>query len=114
MKTNKYSGTKTEQNLRTAFSLEDLRTLCFLIGLEHDGLRHDNRDVLAREMVERCRMAGRLQELRDAAQKERPNLDWPNPSPAAPRVRTLVVDPLHRGDYPTIQQAVQASAAGVL
>jgi len=99
-------------NLRTAFSLEDLRTLCFLLGLNHDGLKQDNRDVLAREMVERCRMAGRLPELREMAQRERPNLDWPAPSPPAPRVRTLIVDQLHRGDHTTIGEAIAAAQPG--
>lgn len=94
-------------NLCTGFSLEDLRTLCFFMSIDHDSLKQDNRDVLAREMVERCRMTGRLPELRDAAQQKRPN-----PSSAAPHVRTLVVDPLHRGNYPTISEAVANARPG--
>jgi len=36
----------------------------------------------------------------------------PAPTTSAPRYHTLVVDPLHRGDYPTISEAIAAAKPG--
>jgi F-box protein 11 len=100
--------------LRTAFSLEDLRTLSFLLGVDDDSLKQDNRDVLARELIRHMRHNGRLDELVERARRERPNIQWPGSPPVAPGVPTLVVDPLHRGDYPTVGLAVAAAQPGYL
>ncbi len=100
--------------LRTTFSLEDLRTLSFQLGVDDDGLRQDNRDVLARELIIHMRKTGRLDELVERVRRERPNIPWPGAPPVAPGVRTLVVDALHRGDYTTISTAIAAAQPGYL
>lgn len=100
--------------LRTAFSLEDLRTLSFLLGVDDDSLKQDNRDVLARELIRHMRNNGRLDELVERARRERPNIPWPGAPPVTPGVRTLVVDQLHRGDYTTISAAIAAAQPGYL
>jgi F-box protein 11 len=101
-------------NLRTAFTIEELRTLSFLLGVDDESLNQNNRDVLARELVRYMSRIGQIDELVERARRERPHLAWPGATRGAPEPRVLVVDPLHRGDYPTIGQAIAAAQPGHL
>jgi len=57
------------------FNREELRTLCFDLGIEYENLP-DTRDGMARELVAYCERRGKTAELIAACQRLRPNLTW--------------------------------------
>lgn len=58
------------------FSIEELNTLCFEMGIEHDNLLGGTRDVKARVLIKYAERRGRLRELLERAMNDRPNADW--------------------------------------
>jgi len=61
-----------------AFDDEELKTLCFDLGLDYDALRGDGKDARARELVTWHERRGALMALVRAVQKQRPNQFWSN------------------------------------
>jgi len=60
------------------FDEEELRTLCFDLGLDYDALRGEGKDARARELVGWLARRGALMELVRAVQQRRPNQYWTN------------------------------------
>jgi hypothetical protein len=58
-----------------AFSLEDLESLCFNLGVDWEQLRGSVKPAKARAMVQYFQSRGRIQELVAAVRTERPHLD---------------------------------------
>jgi hypothetical protein len=56
-----------------AFDEEELRTLCFDLGLDYDALRGDGRDARARELVAYYERRGEKMTLVRAVQRHRPS-----------------------------------------
>lgn len=64
---------RLHQVLSARFDREDLRTLCFRLGVEYDDLPAQGRDAKARELVRyMSRRADGLERLRAAIEDERP------------------------------------------
>ena len=63
------------QKLAEHFNKEELRTLCFDLGIEHENLP-DTKDGMARELVAYCERHGRIPELVAACQRLRPRVAW--------------------------------------
>ena len=73
------------------FSAEELRTLCFSLGIEYDDLPGSGRTDKARELVAYCQRHSRLPDLQKAVTQARPNVTWPTdaaptnpPNPTTP------------------------------
>jgi hypothetical protein len=64
------------QKLVEYFSIEELRTLCFDLGVEFDNLGGEGKVGKARELVAHLQRRGRIPELVDVASKLRPNVSW--------------------------------------
>ena len=62
--------------LAQAFDEEELRTLCFALGVDYDGLRGEGKDARARELIAYYMRRNRLPELTQAIYRQRPNLFW--------------------------------------
>jgi formylglycine-generating enzyme required for sulfatase activity len=58
------------------FDLEETRTLCFDLGLRYDGLRGEDKTAKVRELVDFMDRQGRLDELVELCQQERPKIEW--------------------------------------
>lgn len=58
------------------FSEEEIRTLCFQMGVEYDDLPGDSRTGKARELVKWCDYRNRADELALICLSERPDVDW--------------------------------------
>jgi hypothetical protein len=65
------------QDLAKYFDREELRTLCFDLGIEHENLP-DAKDSLARELVAHCERHQRTFELTRKCRELRPDVSWPN------------------------------------
>ncbi|MCA9972091.1 MAG: hypothetical protein KC425_17830, partial [Anaerolineales bacterium] len=63
------------------FNEEELRTLCFHLGVDYDNLGGRGKAANARELVTRLHRQQRLAALLDLARQERPNVAWPDPPP---------------------------------
>jgi tetratricopeptide (TPR) repeat protein len=70
---------------------EEIKTLCFDVGVGYDDLSGDTLAGKARELVSHLEKRGRIADLVRVGQAARPDLDWarsehpaPPPSPAAP------------------------------
>jgi formylglycine-generating enzyme required for sulfatase activity len=63
------------QKLAEHFNKEELRTLCFDLGIEHENLP-DTKDGMARELVAYCERQGRIPELAATCQRLRPRVEW--------------------------------------
>lgn len=66
------------QLLIRLYNAEELRSLCFRLGVDYDDLPPGGREAKARELVTHLDRRGRLPELQTAVQTERPNAVWPS------------------------------------
>jgi hypothetical protein len=64
--------TNLHRFIAESFDLEELRTLCFDLGVEHDDLGGEGRSDKARELVRRMGRRKELERLVDALRKGRP------------------------------------------
>lgn len=71
-----YGLASLRQKLAEHFSIDELRTLCFDIGIKHENLPADTLDGMARELVSYCERACRIPELVAQCRKLRPNVSW--------------------------------------
>jgi len=60
------------------FSLEEVRLLCFNLGVDFDNLRGEGKTAKARELVSLLNRKGLLSNLLNEISEERPNVTWPN------------------------------------
>jgi hypothetical protein len=65
------------RQLIASFDLEELRTLCFELGVDYDTLRGEGKAGKARELVLSALRTRRLPNLVEAARGLRPNISWP-------------------------------------
>ena len=64
--------------LARVFDLDDLRTLVFDLGLNHEDISGDTVRARTRELIAFLEKRERLSELIAWARRERPNIDWVN------------------------------------
>jgi hypothetical protein len=64
------------QRLSELFNVEELKDLCFDIGIEHENLSASTKDALARELIVAAIRLDRLELLLKACQRVRPNIKW--------------------------------------
>jgi hypothetical protein len=64
------------QKIDDHFDGEELRRLCFHLDIQYDNLPGRAKNDKALELIELCKRSGRLAELIDACQKQRPNVVW--------------------------------------
>lgn len=58
------------------FGLEDLRTVCFRLGVDIADLPGEGRSAKARELITYMERRGRTDDLRVEAKRERPHVNW--------------------------------------
>jgi hypothetical protein len=65
------------RNMTEVFNLSELKDICFDMGINYDDLSgHDKRGDLVRELLAFAERVGRLHELIQVCQQERPHLEW--------------------------------------
>jgi len=70
------SRARLRQALTTHFSAEELRTLCFDLGVDYENLAGEGKADTARELVAHLERHGRIPDLIAIASKQRPNVSW--------------------------------------
>lgn len=69
--------TRLRKLLVNSFDLEELRVLCFDMGVEYEDLAGKTKTTKMQDLIQYLKRRGRLQQLIDAAAEERPNVNWP-------------------------------------
>ena len=82
--------------LVTHYDVEELRTLCFQLGIAYDDLPGTTKSGRARELLLFLQRRQRLPELVDRGKRERPEIPWPDladlpPSPFVNREHELAL-----------------------
>ncbi len=62
--------------LSSRFDLEELRTLCFALGVDFDDLRGEGKTAKARELILRMQRYRQVEKLIQKIRETRPDLDW--------------------------------------
>lgn len=70
--------TELRQVLAVRFSEEELRTLCFDLGVNYDDLQGEGKAGKARELVAFLDRHGRIPELLEIGRQLRPDIPWPD------------------------------------
>lgn len=65
--------------LSSYFNLEEIRTICFGMGVDYDSLPGEGKAAKARELIYELARKGRLQELVDRLRIERRHVAWADP-----------------------------------
>ena len=63
--------------MNQVFSLDEIESLCFDMGIDFDSLAGDGKGAKIRELIEFCRRRGRDEELVAKVRAERPQVAWP-------------------------------------
>ena len=67
--------------MTNTFDEEELRTLCFDLGVQYDNLGGRGKAANARELIARLDREQRLPQLIEATRRQRPTVNWPDPPP---------------------------------
>jgi hypothetical protein len=93
--------TQLRQLLTTHFSVSEIHTFCFDLGVDYEDLPGAGKTDKARELIAHMQRRGRLGELVQAGRQSRPDVQWPDldaaptsqppPSPpaASPALRAI-------------------------
>lgn len=65
-------------NISIYFNKEELRSLCFDLGINFENVPGETLEVISKELVNFCQRHGRLPELIHRCRELRPNADWSN------------------------------------
>ncbi len=65
------------------FDYNELRDLCFDLGIDHENLPGESKSAKARELVAYCQRRNRLDELEATCRRLRPHAFEDNPAPSA-------------------------------
>ena len=71
------------------FSIDEIRTLCFELGIEYEELDGDGRTGKARELITYVERRGRTQDLINCAKIARPEANWPTVQPSQEKGRLV-------------------------
>ena len=77
--------TELRQILATNFDKDELRILCFDLGVEDKDLS-DKKSIMAMELVARLERRGRIPELVKAIRQRRPDISWRHTPEVAEKV----------------------------
>jgi hypothetical protein len=91
------------------FDIEEFRTLCYDLGVDHDNLRGEGKIPKIRELLRWMERRGRLEELVDAVRRLRPHLVWD----FEPQRAQELQEELSAGLQPELQSAFQEFTAQV-
>jgi hypothetical protein len=83
---------KLHQQLVDHFSDEELRTLCFSLGINYDGLPGQEIDGKARELILRAVRTNKMAEFIEKCREVRGNVPWEFTFPGTPDSPTVALD----------------------
>jgi hypothetical protein len=86
------------------FDKEELRTLCYGLDVDYDGLRGEGKTAKARELVALMERHGRVTELETAVRRARPGIGLDFEPRRAQELQTLLLQSLQPALLPTFQE----------
>ncbi len=94
-----------QSQMAQAFNVEELKDLCFQLGVAYENIPGEGRDNKVRELIQYLERRGQINALLTLCEQERPNLNWRvikpraaqkkrvEPIPSATQKRTVKVVP---------------------
>jgi tetratricopeptide (TPR) repeat protein len=82
------SRLELRHNLSQHFNVDELRTLCFSLGIEDEDLP-GRKSGMVRELIRHCERHGRTPELLDLARQARPHVNWIVPATLSQRLGAI-------------------------
>jgi hypothetical protein len=70
--------TDLREKLNRYFSLGELKTICFDLGIDHESLETSNKPALVESLIIHLGRTGRMQELLDIVRQQRSKVTWPD------------------------------------
>lgn len=67
---------KVRRILTEYFSEDELKTLCFDLGIDYENLPGEGKEAKSRELIAYCERCGRLLELMEVGEQLRSNVSW--------------------------------------
>jgi len=67
---------KLRENINRYFSLDEIESLCFDLGVDFENIGGSSKPGKVLELIQYMERRGRLDELAQACNKSRPNVDW--------------------------------------
>lgn len=74
---------KLSDQIAEYFNAEELKDLCFRLGISYDNLAGETNAGRARELTDYCRRRGRINDLMDTCRQLRPHVLWVDADMAA-------------------------------
>lgn len=66
------------KQIEQSFNNDELRLLCYDLGINYENLPGETRSQFARELILHCQRTGRLSDLIQVCRELRPNASWPS------------------------------------
>ncbi|MEM8860136.1 MAG: hypothetical protein AAGD96_17530 [Chloroflexota bacterium] len=57
-------------------SIEEVKSICFDLGIDHENLEHDKKSSLVRTLLEYAQRQGMVEDVREKCAKVNPKIDW--------------------------------------
>ena len=102
--------TRLREMLVERFSVQELHTLCFDLGLEYEGLAGGDKEGKARELVAYLGRRDRIPELEDKSKRLRPDL-WESARKEPEQIPVAVKPPVSPRLPPTYQETINQQDA---
>jgi hypothetical protein len=103
--------TKLRQMLAAHFSVEELRTLCFDLGVDYDDLPGEGKTSKARELIGYLERHDRIPDLVELGKKKHPALSWENKPEEIESVGITVIEFVDREAELALLQAERLRAS---
>ena len=73
-----FGGFRTDlrNKITASFNDDEIRSLCFDLGIEYENLVGETREAKARELVTYCERTGQVSQLANRCRELRPSVDW--------------------------------------
>ena len=74
-----YVGTNSvtlREKMISFLSIEEVKSICFDLGVDHENLEHDKKSSLVRTLLEHAQRRGLVDEVRSRCGKVNPTIDW--------------------------------------
>ncbi len=97
--------------LDSLFSQDDIRVLCFDLGIDFDNLSGGTKQVKVQSLIVYCEQRGRIDDLIQRATAVNPNMIWPVQRPNGNRLTTAQLAYVHEIALKTLKASVPDATA---
>jgi hypothetical protein len=102
---------RLREQLDSLFSQDDIRVLCFDLGIDFDNLAGGTKQVKVQSLIVYCEQRGRVDDLIQRATAINPNMIWPAQRPSNNRLTTAQLAYVHEIALRTLKASMPDATA---